>query len=1137
MDLEVVDCREYLEVIHSKVTLSQLKIMSMKFDIPKRYKLSIPMGTEAIYDHGPGRHPLYLNHLECGLRLPLPPFLKQLFGDLGVLPTQTKSNVIAITVAFVVICSWLAIKPTTKLFTYFVVVKASQREPHYYFQMSGSFKLIVDLPDSHKEWKEKFVWVTGDDLEMGCSDWPEIRRDALVKRALSKEEKVHLESIKKFTISRCFEVLLDRSVLRMTTVSVMLVTNPNTDRAIALITGSVGVTAMPSARFIDPQEESSARSTKRLRSDVPPSEVMLVSEEWESSLTHRRRRKEAEGVSQPTNEGMQKAIVPLSVDSTGKEPAQEKAGSPGADRKDPFPHGFSDVDETECDQLRSCIIERPSSAAKYAKEPQPEFCFEAEHHLDARGSIIGSCRIQELLEEVDLLRANDEVLRQQLSEGSTSDVSQVAKLRRELNETLQERDHADVLARAEKVVTAHAKHQLDATEVTIAKLQEEITRLKSKPLQEVIDEYRQEILDSCHQDIVDEYRGRLASQTEVALACKAGCDYMSAQILTEMKNSFNRLHYPPMVTNYLHELEELEVRLSTSRTKWCDAAPRSNEELDDDDEEIVGGALGLGKRVLLVYELMCNGSLQDALLGRKSPELLDWGRRFSIAADIAKGLQFLHEVCDPSVIHGDIKPSNILLDSQFVAKIADFGLARLKATAAGGADEVRYCSWRRRGGGRGRRRFVIVGVDPKSPKDRKKEQIEDDASVMGETVAESATTAGFDGDEMASSPSPIMALEVASTSEVGGFDRMSVDGEKEIGASSSRRGFWKKSGYTGRDWWWRQDSNVGGNGDSRGGVKDYVMEWIRSEIKKERPKSDWITGPSTVSSEDCLPKTLGKSERRKHQRRLEWWASLDEEREKKEKKSRPAKEWWREEYCEELTKKQQRKRMLKCKSSIEGGEHPRWWQEDDEDCGLPSERKKRRKKKNWSRGSQEWWMDGLSGEMKRTMAGRRRSQDWAAGTEIPKSGRTISSTPSMRGTVCYVAPEYGGGGPLSEKCDIYSFGVLLLVLISGRRPLQVTASPMSEFERANLISWARHLAHLGRLLDLVDPSIKGIDKEQALLCITVALLCIQRSPARRPSIKEIVGMLTGQSDPPHLPIEFSPSPPGGFSFKSRKKAR
>ena len=223
--------------------------------------------------------------------------------------------------------------------------------------------------------------------------------------------------------------------------------------------------------------------------------------------------------------------------------------------------------------------------------------------------------------------------------------------------------------------------------------------------------------------------------------------------------------------------------------------------------------------------------------------------------------------------------------------------------------------------------------------------------------------------------------------------------------------------------------------------------------------------------------------------------------------------------------------ISKSKSSVE----QQWWQEDA-DCALPSERRK----KSWSRSSRasmDWWMDGLNGEAKRTMTGRRRSQDWANGSEIPKSGGAISSTPSMRGTVCYVAPEYGGGGPLSEKCDIYSFGVLLLVLISGRRPLQVTASPMSEFERANLISWARHLAHLGRLLELIDSSLNAVDKEQALLCITVALLCIQRSPAHRPSIKETIGMLTGQSEPPHLPFEFSPSPPGGFLFKSRKKAR
>ncbi|CAN1236660.1 Receptor-like serine/threonine-protein kinase At2g45590 [Linum grandiflorum] len=140
----------------------------------------------------------------------------------------------------------------------------------------------------------------------------------------------------------------------------------------------------------------------------------------------------------------------------------------------------------------------------------------------------------------------------------------------------------------------------------------------------------------------------------------------------------------------------------------------------------------------------------------------------------------------------------------------------------------------------------------------------------------------------------------------------------------------------------------------------------------------------------------------------------------------------------------------------------------------------------------------------------------------------ISSTPSMRGTVCYIAPEYGGGAAGTEKCDVYSFGVLLLVVVSGRRP-------MSEFERANLISWARQLAHNGKLLDLVDPLIHSLDKDQALLVITIALLCLQRSPGKRPSVKEIVEMLSGEAEPPNLPFEFSPSPPSNFPFKSRKK--
>ncbi|KAH8488510.1 hypothetical protein H0E87_024252 [Populus deltoides] len=365
----------------------------------------------------------------------------------------------------------------------------------------------------------------------------------------------------------------------------------------------------------------------------------------------------------------------------------------------------------------------------------------------------------------------------------------------------------------------------------------------------------------------------------------------------------------------------------------------------------------------------------------------------------------------------------------------------------------------------------------------------------------------LDSDASPEMVSPEVGVDKGSVSEAG-FDKMSVDSGRDLIGGG-------KKGGSRRDWWWKQDN---GGGSESGRVKDYVMEWIGSEINKERrPKQEWnVVSPGSSDNKLLSTESL-KIEPKKHKKRLEWWASLDEGRMKKEKNRKP-REWWKEEFCEELTKK--KKRGL---SSSNSGDL--WWQKDDD---LVQERKRKRK----SKGSIDWWLDGFSGEFRN---GRRNSQDWASG-EIPKSGG-ISSTPSMRGTVCYIAPEYGGGGLLSEKCDVYSFGVLLLVVVSGRRPLQVTASPMSEFERANLISWARQLAYNGKLLDLLDPSILSLDKDQALLCITIGLLCLQRSPSKRPTMKEIVGMLSGEAEPPHLPFEFSPSPPSNFPFKSPRKAR
>lgn len=242
---------------------------------------------------------------------------------------------------------------------------------------------------------------------------------------------------------------------------------------------------------------------------------------------------------------------------------------------------------------------------------------------------------------------------------------------------------------------------------------------------------------------------------------------------------------------------------------------------------------------------------------------------------------------------------------------------------------------------------------------------------------------------------------------------------------------------------------------------------------------------------------------------------------------RPIREWWKDEYRDDVArKKKKKKKQMGFYSDDNCAEN--WWELDED---IYSEKKKKsRGRSRSSKSSIDWWLDGLSGELWRA---RRNSYDSMSG-EIPKSGG-ISSTPSMRGTVCYVAPEYGGGEDLSEKCDVYSFGVLLLVIVAGRRPLQVSGAPMSEFQRINLISWARHLARRGKLLDLVDKSVLSLDSEQAMLCITIALHCLQKLPVRRPSMKEVVAMLTGEMEPPNLPIELSPSPPSCLRYKSQKK--
>ncbi|KAH9310822.1 hypothetical protein KI387_025857, partial [Taxus chinensis] len=118
-------------------------------------------------------------------------------------------------------------------------------------------------------------------------------------------------------------------------------------------------------------------------------------------------------------------------------------------------------------------------------------------------------------------------------------------------------------------------------------------------------------------------------------------------------------------------------------------------------------------------------------------------------------------------------------------------------------------------------------------------------------------------------------------------------------------------------------------------------------------------------------------------------------------------------------------------------------------------------------------------------------------------------TTRVKGTLGYLAPEYAMWGKASESCDVYSFGILLLELATGKKPIEKIGNSGT---KRTIIDWALPLVLEGKYDQLADPKLQGkYNEEELKRVVHVATMCAQNGPEKRPTMLEAVDFLTGES--------------------------
>ncbi|KGN45191.1 tyrosine-sulfated glycopeptide receptor 1 [Cucumis sativus] len=113
-------------------------------------------------------------------------------------------------------------------------------------------------------------------------------------------------------------------------------------------------------------------------------------------------------------------------------------------------------------------------------------------------------------------------------------------------------------------------------------------------------------------------------------------------------------------------------------------------------------------------------------------------------------------------------------------------------------------------------------------------------------------------------------------------------------------------------------------------------------------------------------------------------------------------------------------------------------------------------------------------------------------------------TTELVGTLGYIPPEYGQAWVATLRGDMYSFGVVVLELLTGKRPVEISKPKASR----ELVGWVQQLRNEGKQDEVFDPILKGKGFEEEMIqVLDIACMCVSQNPFKRPTIKEVVDWL------------------------------